>query len=158
MNHFTISEDEYNRINAVRGQLSLICGLLGAKGAHSDLFNISDLYDFLAAQDDTIRAVAKSVDARYDAQKEEGQLNWLHWTYALKIASGDNMHTPNGAERYVLEGLTKAARIDDDMRHVMALWIKILEEQKSAQEVAGRVKKTAQRKRDKLAAKPLEVV
>ncbi|MES2947517.1 MAG: hypothetical protein V4858_03150 [Pseudomonadota bacterium] len=149
MNHFTISEDEYNRINAVRGQLGLICGLLCARDANSALFDASDLNDFISAQHDTIRNVVKAVDARYEARQEDGQLNYLHWTYALKIASGDSIHTPNGSEKYVMEGLAKAYRMDADMGHVMELWIGILQKQRPAPMAAA--KKPAPRKRDKLA-------
>lgn len=158
MNMYSLSETEYNSLESVRGQLNLVSDLLCAVGANSSLFTAGDLNEFLIKQVDALRAVIRSADARYEASKEEGQLNWTHWTYALKIASGDAMHTPNNAERYVLDGLLKASRIDEDMNSVTALWLEILDKQKTAPTTTAPAKKPAQRKRDKLTAKTVEVV
>lgn len=157
MNHYSLSETEYNALEAVRGQLNLVSDLLNAVGANSSLFEAGDLNEFLSKQVYALREVIRSLDARYEASREEGQLNWTHWTYALKIASGDANHTPNHAERHVLDGLVKASLIDEDMKSVAALWLVILDKQKPTPEHTATAKKPAQRKRDKLASKSLEV-
>ncbi|TXT37428.1 MAG: hypothetical protein FD135_3604 [Comamonadaceae bacterium] len=158
MNMFQVSEAEYNALQSVRGQLNLVSCLLCATGSNSSLFNAEDLNEFLGKQVDAMRGVMRAVDARYEEQRGEGLPDYRHWNYALKIASGDRIHTPQGAEKLVLEGLMKAARIDADMSGVIALWLEILDKQKPAQEVTAPAKKPAQRKRDKMAAKTLEVV
>lgn len=153
MTIFALSETEYNTLESVRGQLSLVSDLLNAVGASSSLFTASDLNEFLFKQADALRAVIRALDARYKAQRDERQLNWLHWEYALKIASGDIMNTPSGAEKHVLDGLTKASLIDEDMSGVIDLWLEILNKQKAAPAPAAPAKKPAPRKRDKLGDK-----
>lgn len=157
-NQFALSEDEYNSLGSVRDQINLVAGLLCAKGADSSLIDAEGLLAFLSKQADEMRAVIRAVDKRYEAQREEGQLNWLHWSYALSIASGDRIHTPSGSERFVLEGLVKAANIDEGMSSVLTQWFEIMDKQKQTPAPTEQPKKPAQRKRDKLAAKSLEVV
>jgi hypothetical protein len=158
MNMFSLSENEYNTLESVCNQIDLVVGLLCAKGADSSLIDAAGLLAFLSKQTEEMRAVRRSLDTRYEAQREEGQLNWLHWCYALKIASGDSIHTPSGSEKFVLEGLAKAATIDEGMSSVLTQWLEIMDKQKPAPAPTEQPKKPAQRKRDKLAAKTLEVV
>ncbi len=158
MNYFALSETEYNALQAVRGQLNLVSGLLCAVGAESSLFDASDLNDFVSKQVDDLRAVIRALDARYEAQRDERKLNWLDWTYALKIASGDAIHTPRDAGRYVLDGLVKASLTDEDFGSVITLWIELLDKQKSTSTHAAIAKKPAPRKRDKLVSKARESV
>lgn len=158
MNMFPLSEAEYNSLESVHDQINLVSGLLCAKGANSSLIDAEGLLAFLSKQVETMRGVIRAVDARYEAQREDGQLNWLHWSYALKIASGDSIHTPSGAEQYVREGLVHAAKFDENMSGVLVQWLEIMGKQKPAPAPTAPAKKPAPRKREKLAAKSLEVV
>lgn len=244
--NYAITEDEYNAIQSVRGQLNLVCGLLGAKGSNSALFESSDLYDFLSAQSDTITKILKNADERYAAARDENNtLNAVEWSniiavvsghramrgvdlkrlgrklqnsvkvdpdmahvfstwqdvmtsdgerqfdlepsstdgfyiqfpersavveeptanlntvdlvHALRIAAGDGQHTPKGAEESVTKAFSDAAQIDDQMSHVLATWLAILSPNGPMPEPTAPAKKPAQRKRDKLTAKTVEVV
>lgn len=158
MNMFSLSETEYNSLESVHDQINLVSGLLCAKGANSSLIDADGLLAFLSKQVEVMHGVIRAVDARYELQREEGQLNWLHWSYALQIASGDRTHTSSNSERFVLNGLVKAANIDEGMSGVVAQWLEIMDKQKPAPAPTPPTKKPAQRKRDKLTAKTVEVV
>ena len=47
--------------------------------------------------------------------------------FALRLASGDALHTPSDAEQSITDKLTMAARIDEDMQRVLAEWYAALE-------------------------------
>ena len=157
MNQFTLSETEYNDLGSVRSQLNLVAGLLCAKGANSSLFDAEDLLEFLSKQADSLRSVIRAVDKRYELKINTPPIDYTHWVYALRIAAGDAIHTPIGAEVSVTKALTQAAQIDPDMNQALAVWIDVLgQEQVPVPNAAA--KKPVKRKRDKLAEKSLEVV
>ena len=178
--NYAITEDEYNVIQSVRGQLNLICGLLTAKGSNSALFESSDLYDFLAAQYDTINNVLKTADERHDAAKDENnRMSWFDWADILEVISG---HQPmRGVDLKKLgRKLQNCAKVDPDMSRVFRTWQAVMTSdgerpfslepsstdgfyiqfpvREAVIEEPAPAKKPAQRKRDKLAAKTVEVV
>lgn len=157
MNMFSLSEVEYNALQSVRGQLNLVSGLLCAKGANSSLFDAEDLNDFLSKQVDSMRGVMRAVEERYDLERDTPCVNYTHWLYAIRIAAGDANLTPMGSEARVTEALMQAARIDPDMHQALDVWREVLG-YKQKPEPTAPAKKTAQRKRDKLTAKTVEVV
>lgn len=125
--NYQISEAEFNALSAARGQLGLVCGLLTATGANADLYNASDLYEFLAAQADTIKGVLAGADDRYKLQREApGTMEYFDWMHALRIARGDTSRTPNGADQRITKRLTQAAAVDENMKLVLRAWHEVL--------------------------------
>lgn len=156
-NKFALSETEYKNLESVRGQLNLVSDLLCASGADSSLFAAADLLEFLSKQVESLRGVIRAVDARYELQQNTQPVNYTHWMYALRIAAGDALHTPMGAENRVTEALRTAARIDDDMSQALGVWLDVLGREGSVPAAPAPAKKSAPRKRDKLGSKLMEV-
>lgn len=157
-NLFALSENEYNSLESVRDQIRMVGGLLSDMRPNAELTETAGLMQFLFKQSEEMTKVIRSMDARYEAMRDERQLNCTHWLHALRIASGDRLHTPSSSERSILEGLMNAERIDPDFGEVVTLWLEILEKQRTPAAPGKDAKKPAQRKRDKLAAKAVEVV
>lgn len=68
---YKITEDAYNKVDAVAGQLGLICGFLTAKDDVLALINSTDLYNFMDAQREALEGVIKGIDSLYKAAREE---------------------------------------------------------------------------------------
>lgn len=183
--NYAITEDEYNVIQSVRGQLNLICGLLTAKGSNSALFESSDLYDFLAAQSDTITKVLKSADERHDASSDaNNRMEWFDWANLIEVVSG--YRAMQGVDlKKIGRKLQNCANVDPDMGAVFRTWQAVMTSdgerpfslepsstdgfhiqfpvraaviEEPAPAPSAPAKKPAQRKRDKLTAKTVEVV
>lgn len=117
--NYSIHENDYNRLDAVRGQLALICGLLCANGVNTNHFDPSDLYDFLAAQCDSLKDVKKAMDARYEFEKTEDQMYWFDWAHLIRIVRGESAITPQGSEGRILAKLQAVAQDDPDFKMVL---------------------------------------
>lgn len=183
--NYTITETEKNTLDAVRGQLGLVAGLLTAKGTNGNLYNTSDLYDFLAAQVDAIKGLLQTLDQRYDAARDENnRLSWIEWLNMLQVVSGRRAMR-SGDLKMLGQKLQNSVIVDPDMAHVFDLWKDVMTnggewpyslEPSSTDgfhiqfpervavmveptpEPKATAKKVAPRKREKLAAKSLEVV
>ena len=70
--NYQITEDELNQLQSVRGQIGLVEGLLCANGADSNLFNATDLYEFLAAQTATLLRTIKGIEQRQELMRDAG--------------------------------------------------------------------------------------
>lgn len=124
--NYIITEDEYNKLDAVRGQLSLICGLLSAKGADSNLFDASDLYDFMGAQADTLTAVKDTIYDRYEAAKNpENVLSTWDWVNIIHVVSGRRSLT-GGDLRKIGIKLENCVKADPDMELIRRTWIDVM--------------------------------
>lgn len=119
---YTITEDECNKLEAVRGQLGLVAGLLTATGAHGNLYETSDLYEFLAAQISIIQGVIKALYQRFDAERDENnRLSWVDWLNMLQVVSGRRSMRDRDLKR-LGQKLQNSTVIDPDMVHVFNLW------------------------------------
>ncbi|WP_461502574.1 hypothetical protein [Rhodoferax sp.] len=182
--NFTITESEYNLVDAARAQLSLVAGLLTANGADAALYNASDLYAFIAAQTDTLAGVIKSVNDRYEAAKEtDNVMSVFEWSTIIEVVSGRR-----SLRRHDLKALGRklqnCTKVDPDMAHVFNAWKNVMTNggellfklepsstdgfliqfperapvmQAPETALKATAKKPAQRKRDKLTSKSLEV-
>lgn len=120
--NYSITENEYRRVEDVRAQLSLVAGLLTASGANSSLYDASDLYAFIAAQIDTLGGVIKSADARYDAARNQNnKLSFIDWANMLQVVSGRR-----AMRRHDLKELGRKLQncitVDPDMALVFDIW------------------------------------
>lgn len=123
---YTITEDEWNTVDAVRGQLGLVSGLLAATGSHPSLYEAADLCDFLAAQCDALKAVLHAVEERHEATRDEDtRLTWIDWSNALRILGGTRSFSAY-AERSITDKLVRHAQVHPDMQHVLDVWIEAL--------------------------------
>lgn len=182
---YQITEQEFQTMDAVRGQLGLVAGLLTAKGADANLYDASDLYDFLAAQVDTIKDLLKVVDARYDAARDENnKLSYIDWYNMLQVVSG--RRAMRRCDLNALgQKLQNSILVDPDMEFTFNLWKDVMTNDgewpfslepsstdgfniqfpervavvaQADPEPRTAAKKPAPRKREKLASKSLEVV
>jgi hypothetical protein len=120
--NYTITEHEFQALDAVRGQLNLVAGLLTAKGADANLYDTSDLYDFLATQADTIKSLLKAFDQRYDlSQDENNSLSMIDWHNMLQVVSGRRA-MPNRDLKMLGKKLQNSTMVDPDMNYVLKLW------------------------------------
>lgn len=67
---FYLTEDEYLRLHAVHGQLSLVASLLPCDGTSNARFDASNWYDFLAAQRDSLQPILTAIIERYNSERE----------------------------------------------------------------------------------------
>lgn len=127
--NYQISEDEFNSLEGVCNQLGLIAGLVANSDANSPLAVITgaQLLAFVETLQGAVSRVIVAIDERAALQPGPGGLRYFDLKYALRIASGDSLHTPEGAEQVVTAKLQHAANIDSEMRGVLHDWLEILE-------------------------------
>ncbi len=164
--NYQISEDEFNRLSNVGHQIGLMsdlaCAIVGKREVEID---VSNLLAFMMALEEQLRAVLKTVDERYEAQRAinqgEGALSWIDWAHALYIANGDEFMAPIGAAETITRKLAAAATVDPGWRGGEDVWRLVLARQhaKSAVELTSSAKtqsagnaKSRQRKRERLSA------
>lgn len=124
--NYVLTEPEYYQLDSVRGQLNLVAGLLSAKGANSSLYDASDLNEFLAAQTDTLKAVTSSVDARYEACNDRGNvMHWTDWSRIIGVVSGRDTMT-GGQLKDMTRKLQRCVQADPDMQHVLSAWMDVM--------------------------------
>ena len=91
----------------------------------------TDLFAFVSARSGDLARVLNAASERHSLQleqaKQQGVMSWVDWLFALRLASGDALHTPSNAEQSITDKLTMAARIDEDMQRVLAEWYAALE-------------------------------
>ena len=150
--NYQISEDEFNLLDAVRGQIGLVCGLLTANGADGSLFDTSDLYDFLAAQFDTIKGVLEASTARLKDQNIKDELGAADLMHMIRIAGGDLLHSPHGAENDITRKLELAARINAAMAWPRDEWRGVMLKVASAQQAQAAPKAPPKRANPKAGA------
>ncbi|MDO9568079.1 MAG: hypothetical protein Q7J58_01675 [Hydrogenophaga sp.] len=127
--NYQLSEDEHRSMELLRDQLNLISGLLAMAKTDAELSGITStsLFAFLDERCGDLNRVLKAVSERYSLQfeleRDRGTLEYVDWLFALRIARGDILQTPNGAEHRITERLTKAAQIDSDMKRVLDEWL-----------------------------------
>lgn len=135
---YQLSEDEFNRLESCVNQLNFVTDLCSHIAGRKEIA-LDGLQSFLCAQQETLQATIKAADVRASAQRalnaERGVLGWWDWMHALRIARGDVLHTPSGAEARITERLQKAARIDEGMERVADEWAATLAA--LAQDAAG---------------------
>lgn len=122
---YQLSETEFNRLESCVNQIDFVTDLCSHIEGRKEI-SMDGLQSFLCAQQETLQATIKAADERCHAQRalndERGALGWTDWLYALRIARGDALHTPSGAEARITEKLQKAARIDGGMARVVDEW------------------------------------
>ena len=137
---YQLSETEFNRLESCVNQLDFVADLCSHVEGRKEI-PMDGLQSFLCAQQETLHATIKAAEERRDAQMaldaEQGAFGWWDWLHALRIARGDVLHTPHGAEARITEKLQKAARIDIEMARVVEEWAAILAAQGPAQDAAG---------------------
>ena len=132
--NYLITEDELYRLEGVMRQLGFICELSdqGEKDAIQSL-DLRGMLAFCSAQQDAIRQTIKAATERQHAAWALAQNNGImgpaDWMLALRIARGDNLHTPLGAEEAITRKLALACAADPDMTVVQAEWCGLLVEQ-----------------------------
>jgi hypothetical protein len=101
------------------------------QGAISGSITSDSLYAFLQARRTELVGVMEAANERHqlawEQQKEQDTMDHLHWMFALRIASGDALHTPNGSTKRVTTKLSRAAEIDPSMQSVLGEWHAALE-------------------------------
>lgn len=146
--NYLLSEEEFDRIDAVRGQLGLVASLMSTLTAANDNYSNADLYDFLATQVEALKtALDSSVKRSTIAQAAQPMTRW-DWMHALKIAGGEGEKAPYGTATAITEKLRRAAQIDADDRHLLDAWLHALLMQpnrnmKAEVAVAGKFSKAA---------------
>lgn len=137
---YQLSETEFNRLESCVNQLDFVADLCSHVEGRKEI-TMDGLQGFLCTQKETLQATIKAVETRNEAQRtfdaEQGAFGWWDWLHALRIARGDVLHTPHGAEARITEKLQKAARIDIEMARVVEEWAAILAAQGPAQDAAG---------------------
>lgn len=127
--NYQLSENEFFALESCMRQLDFITDLC-SNISGSPSISVDGLQSFLCAQQETLHATTKAAEERHQAQTvldhEQGAMRYFDWVYALRIARGDALHTPVGAEQRITERLTKAAQVDGDMRQVLTEWLAIL--------------------------------
>ena len=124
--NYALTEEEYYKLDSVRGQLNLVCCLLTAKGADSNLYNAEDLYEFMATQTNTLKAVKSSVDDRYEAGNDrENVMNWTDWSRIIGVVSGRDTMT-GGQLKDMTRKLQRCVQADPDMAHVLTAWMEVM--------------------------------
>ncbi len=135
---YQLSENEFNRLESCVSQLDFVTDLCSHIAGRKEI-TLDGLQSFLCAQQEVLQATIKAADERASAQRalnaERGVLGWWDWMHALRIARGDVLHTPSGAEARITERLQKAARIDEGMGLVADEWAATLAA--LAQDAAG---------------------
>ncbi len=128
--NYQISEEEYDSLESLNGQLGLIAGLLSVANFEPGAITSTDLFAFLNARSGELARVLKAASARHSLQweqaKQQGAMSWADWVNALRLVSGDALQTPNGAGQSITEKLTTAARIDENMQRVCTEWLAAL--------------------------------
>lgn len=134
--NYVLTEDEFNRLESVRGMLNLVLGLLAVSELDCGHFRSTDLHDFLSVQRCGVDSLLKEMEARRQAQraleKEGDAMRWFDWMHALRIASGRGRHCPRDAEEAIGRKLERAAQVDEEMRAVLKEWRAIFERQETA--------------------------
>lgn len=129
--NYQISEDEYNSLESLNNQLGLIAGLLSVADFDLGAITSTDLFAFVNARSGDLARVLNAASERHSLQweqeKQQGVMSWVDWLFALRLASGDALHTPNNAGQSITEKLTMAARIDEDMQRVLVEWYAALD-------------------------------
>lgn len=124
--NYQISEAEHRSLELLRDQLDLVIGLLTIKDVELGAITSTSLFAFLEGRGDELARVLKAVLERHDLQRtmdaEQGAMQYFDWMYALRIVSGDALHTPNGSKERITHKLSRAAAIDTDMKHVLSTW------------------------------------
>ena len=149
--NYSMHEDDYNKMDAVRAQLSFVSELLCSSGSNASNFGAQDLNAFLCAQFDALQGIKDAMDARYELEKNNDAMRWFDWTDLIKIMQGDSHHTPQNAEKRIYDKLKAAALIDKDFERVFNAYRDALPGI-VADGFADKPKKPAPRKRDKLLA------
>lgn len=158
--NYQISEDEFNRLVDVRRQLDLMSDLACAIVGNQRVEIYADnLLAFTTALEEQLKAVLKTVDERWEAQRAinqgVGAMSWVDWAHSLRIASGDALHTPAGAGETISCKLAAAATVDPDWRAVADVWRQVqarTHANLAAESPTTGSAKSRQRKRDRLAA------
>lgn len=120
--NYTLTEAEFNKLDAVRGQLNLVAGLLTANGATQNLFDALDLYEFLAAQVGTLKSVLQTLNQRYDAEQDENNsLSWIDWHNMLQVVSGRRAMRKGDLTK-LGQKLQNCVSVNPDMAYVFDLW------------------------------------
>ncbi len=124
--NYTITEDEYNAIDAARRQLNLVAGLLTSTDADRNLFDGSDLYYFLAAQTATLKGVINSADDRHKAEEDENNvLSCIDWMTIIQVVSGRELLT-DGALKDMSRKLQNCVKANPDMEYVLRAWTEVM--------------------------------
>ena len=157
---YQLSDNEFFILVSCMNQLDLITDLC-SNISGSPSITADGLQSFLYAQQEALHAAIKAVEERHEAQtvldREHGAMQYFDWAYALRIARGDALHTPNGAEERITERLAKTAQIDDSMQLVLNEWLAILTAAQVPTAAAPKAPKAPKapdkhRKREKLTA------
>ncbi|QTD46161.1 hypothetical protein [Ottowia testudinis] len=124
---YLFTDNDFQALESVRQQLGFVASLAAvAMGNPQLLCTSEELYHFVEAQGQAIQAALDAAQARADARGQgQPMLGW-DWVHALRIAAGDQLHTPRGIEERITKQLTDAAAADPDMQHVLDEWRKVL--------------------------------
>jgi len=129
--NYQISEEEYDSLESLNGQLGLIAGLLSVANFEPGAITSTDLFAFLNARSGELARVLKAASARHSLQweqaKQQGAMSWADWVDALRLVSGGALHESNGAVQSITDKLTMAARIDENMQRVCTEWLAALD-------------------------------
>ena len=124
--NYVLTEPEYFQLGSVRGQLNLVAGLLTAKGANSCLYEVSDLYDFVAAQIDVLASVKQAVDQRYEAACDlDNVMRPIEWRRIIAVVSGRDTMT-GGQLKDMTRKLQRCVQADPDMAYVLNSWMDVM--------------------------------
>lgn len=135
MSYF-LTEDDYNELDTVKNQLDLLAMLVMRTGTvEVPEEGLCSMFDALKKP---VQNVLDAVVKRHAMSRENGsEMRPVLWAHAIKIASGDALHTPNGSEREITECLAKAAQIDEDMKFPFDAWLSVLMKTRTAEGSAG---------------------
>ena len=154
--NYQITEDELNQLQSVRGQLGLVEGLLCATGANSNLFDASDLQEFISAQSTALLSAIKGIEERYELMRTTPKLKATDLVDMIHILRGkEKFASPNSPVR-LAQTFEQCAAIDEGMQRVLLVWLDALvdlgEEQRTAAKKPAPTKPAVPRKRERLVA------
>lgn len=137
-----ISDEELCVLEQVRDQLGLISGLLCLKDAELGCIDTAGLYAFIDAREREIDRIVDAVNGRRDALRAARPMAAIDWALALRIARGDALYSPQGAEASIAARLACAAEVDAGFELVREEWSRTLQQARRGQSGAAKATRT----------------
>ena len=92
--HYQITEEEFNCLDAVRGQIAVMAGMLSMMNSDLSCLRSTDLHDAIEVQRTTLQGVMEAVQARgvlRDTPKTLASISPALLTATIRAASGEDV-------------------------------------------------------------------
>lgn len=84
---FTLTDDDYNELDSIKGQLGFVTSLLGHRTTPLEI-NSSDFSEFLIQLHSTASKLIATCDARKEAARQRQAVNFIDWMHIVQALSG----------------------------------------------------------------------